>query len=727
MKQRKKRQDGIAFSFSKKQITHTPENHPRLILLTAVQSLAVWFLVLSWWMNLTSVFPIWTNLLPLFGFCLLFAVILTILWNLSLGPVRKICILLLLFWFAGSWILRHLDAAVNVLNLTANAYLTVCRPGVSFYPLSPVPPREMTFMFALFLAPLLFLWSLILHIRKGKFFAYLLLLAPGAFILAVAKVPSEISCWLLLLSGVFYGTVCSCRKGGQALGKGIACTWLLAVLVFLSAFASRPLEAYKEPEAGFYIRTRNSIENNWIKPLRDSYFQARSEGTAEKESSPEHQAAPERTEPETVPPEEEPPREEPEESAADPSPETDPSSDFTVRLPEDAPDLPLFPTENAGADEGTSSPLGSGSGSADSFPDLHALSYFRPDTGIRLSLTLDQKPEDTVYYPSAYGGVYENGRWNKVQSNEELPPEFYLQYPEDLVQLRTFCQQHTSRSFARTSDLIQSEFEEHTVYDFEPGPTPAGKDFAEYFLFENQRGFCVHFATTAVLIYRMYGYPARYVQGYAIPPSAFRPLEDRSFQADVTGEMGHAWCEVYHGGEWIRKEHTLPYHGTRPRSGIPAASSDQRSWVRSAAGWGLLILKWCILFLLCLLAVFLLLFAQAFLRRQHRYRNFLNIRQSTGIQRIYCAIYDTAVFQGMDKKDMLSPQGFQTLQDFYPELSFEAMEWLYQTVMETMFYQKTATREETKRAWKLYQQFSGMVQKKLTPSQKFIYKYIRAM
>ena len=77
---------------------------------------------------------------------------------------------------------------------------------------------------------------------------------------------------------------------------------------------------------------------------------------------------------------------------------------------------------------------------------------------------------------------------------------------------------------------------------------------------ENHKGFCVHFATAATLMYRYCGYTARYVEGYVVPASAFHENEVGQYEAQITGEMGHAWCQVYdeETGEWTDMEHTPP-------------------------------------------------------------------------------------------------------------------------------------------------------------------------
>lgn len=70
---------------------------------------------------------------------------------------------------------------------------------------------------------------------------------------------------------------------------------------------------------------------------------------------------------------------------------------------------------------------------------------------------------------------------------------------------------------------------------------PAGQDFTEFFLYEQKKGYCIHYATAATLMYRSMGIPARYVTGYAIPESAF----DEENHAYALDSMGHAWTEVY--------------------------------------------------------------------------------------------------------------------------------------------------------------------------------------
>lgn len=126
---------------------------------------------------------------------------------------------------------------------------------------------------------------------------------------------------------------------------------------------------------------------------------------------------------------------------------------------------------------------------------------------------------------------------------------------------------------------VMKIFDEDYTYTLVPGKTPQKYDFAEYFLLYNRRGFCVHFATSAVIILRQLGIPARYCEGYAIDQETWEEITDvdvnenewiegattsigihnksdktktKVVTANVTDACGHAWIEIYADGiGWI--------------------------------------------------------------------------------------------------------------------------------------------------------------------------------
>ena len=82
------------------------------------------------------------------------------------------------------------------------------------------------------------------------------------------------------------------------------------------------------------------------------------------------------------------------------------------------------------------------------------------------------------------------------------------------------------------------------------------------FLRETMEGNSVHFATTATLILRSMGIPARYVEGYIA--SSFSRAEDYEesgkYECNVTDKQAHSWVEVYYDGlGWLPYETTSRY------------------------------------------------------------------------------------------------------------------------------------------------------------------------
>lgn len=96
------------------------------------------------------------------------------------------------------------------------------------------------------------------------------------------------------------------------------------------------------------------------------------------------------------------------------------------------------------------------------------------------------------------------------------------------------------------------------VYDLTPQRIPADtKDFAIWFLNNAKSGYCVHFATSATVLLRAAGIPARYVEGYMVEVTEGQTTA-------VQGKMAHAWVEMYvNGVGWIILDPT-PSDDTEP-------------------------------------------------------------------------------------------------------------------------------------------------------------------
>ena len=93
-----------------------------------------------------------------------------------------------------------------------------------------------------------------------------------------------------------------------------------------------------------------------------------------------------------------------------------------------------------------------------------------------------------------------------------------------------------------------------------------GSDFISDFLELSKEGYSVHFASAATMMFRYYGIPARYVEGYLITPEDVKSMQaDETYKVDET--HAHAWVEYYQDGVgWLPFETTPSYLNTMEQS-----------------------------------------------------------------------------------------------------------------------------------------------------------------
>ena len=118
--------------------------------------------------------------------------------------------------------------------------------------------------------------------------------------------------------------------------------------------------------------------------------------------------------------------------------------------------------------------------------------------------------------------------------------QVYTQLPEELQEpLQLYLMRNGL--FRATAGQIANWVKNSAVYDLKTPRTPEGEDFVLYFLEESRRGYCVHFASSTVLLLRAQGIPARYVTGYGVDGS----IGQRN---TVTADQSHAWVEYFQEG-----------------------------------------------------------------------------------------------------------------------------------------------------------------------------------
>lgn len=151
----------------------------------------------------------------------------------------------------------------------------------------------------------------------------------------------------------------------------------------------------------------------------------------------------------------------------------------------------------------------------------------------------------------------------------------YTAIPESRLELLPGLAKRVAGSTSNIVDAagrIVAELDERCNYNLQPGKTPSGKDFAEYFVFNSTQGYCSHFATAATLMLRAAGYPARYVEGYVLTQEDIDRADELGMDyVDINDTNAHAWVELYDPVfGWFPYEATPAYF-----DGVPSDNFEQ--------------------------------------------------------------------------------------------------------------------------------------------------------
>ncbi len=192
----------------------------------------------------------------------------------------------------------------------------------------------------------------------------------------------------------------------------------------------------------------------------------------------------------------------------------------------------------------------------------------------------------------------------EVQLPQGKTPKEYLSIPDSCQEVleefvrKTGLSKNHEDVVQRVVDYLDDEYE----YSYTPGKVPRNRDPLEYFIKDNRKGVCMHFASAATLMFRKLGIPARYAEGYAIDEQNVLAGKDWNEKAngkevEVPGGNAHAWVEIYQEGKgWMVVDPTPASFQMPNDSGV--LNSLQEMWAApsdiNATGW---IRRWNLEFL----------------------------------------------------------------------------------------------------------------------------------
>ena len=188
------------------------------------------------------------------------------------------------------------------------------------------------------------------------------------------------------------------------------------------------------------------------------------------------------------------------------------------------------------------------------------------------------------------------GRWSDLPDYERFVDSYYDYAKSNYTYIKTnhpklsaLCHETSldTSNINEVTTFILYTLQTHARYSKTPGSVPFTADTIDYFLFDNHQGYCVHFATAAALMYRMYGIPCRYVTGFAVSNGLFE--EDKNselgFTAEVSDKCAHAWVEIFlkdYG--WVPVEVTPTIDG-RMTASFPGFNDSVMRNIMKKHGW----------------------------------------------------------------------------------------------------------------------------------------------
>lgn len=150
----------------------------------------------------------------------------------------------------------------------------------------------------------------------------------------------------------------------------------------------------------------------------------------------------------------------------------------------------------------------------------------------------------------------------------------YLDVPPSCIS--AVAQVCNEAGFSGTEEEIAAQivsfFQNNYSYTLRPGFYFGNPDYITHFLLESKRGYCVHFASAATMLFRYMDIPARYVEGYAFSYldvmetgelvegaeysdyyDGYSPLGETALvEVEIPDSSAHAWVEIYVEGKgWI--------------------------------------------------------------------------------------------------------------------------------------------------------------------------------
>lgn len=177
-----------------------------------------------------------------------------------------------------------------------------------------------------------------------------------------------------------------------------------------------------------------------------------------------------------------------------------------------------------------------------------------PDQAGRLYAAGDQEDIAEFFHNESYNNVYSYKQYTAL--SEENAKLIYKE-------LGTSGNQEKGHiDYKLAINNIKKYMDTQITYSEKGWEKSSGNMVEDFFRYK--KGYDVHYATVATMMFRYYGIPARYVEGYLLTPAAIKE-KNKAGEIIITNEEAHSWTEIYIDGYgWVPIEVCSEYANIMP-------------------------------------------------------------------------------------------------------------------------------------------------------------------
>ena len=332
------------------------------------------------------------------------------------------------------------------------------------------------------------------------------------------------------------------------------------------------------------------------------------------------------------------------------------------------------------------------------------------------------KEEDTKVDKEGLSELWElckekKDTWDKRFSSELTKEQYQILQEEKYSDIKSF---------------IVSNLWEKCTFTTEVWKLPEGENFVSYFWNEKKRGDSTAFASTAVMMYRMFDIPARYVVGYAAPPNLFFTTSTGECSAILQNDNAHAWVEIYMNDYgWTPVETTPGFEGTVSNMEVKEEdlpeekpeTAEEKEEIENKSTWEQMSsMKKTVMISSVFVGIILIFLGRHRYIKAKRRGKIGKLSGEQKIKTIFISFYQLLLFMGFPKEtDTTEPEFIHEVKNRYGEIEENRLRKYMDLVLTVHYGKIDVTKADVLFALEMYEKLVRLSKERLKGKKKLIF------